>query len=164
MIAATSADLPRPGGRRRVSEADLYYRLNVLLTLPPLLPATGRCQPVRIHPGPAGGKNRLAAAASIDAAALALLREQRWPGDLRQLRNTLEQSGGDDRRRHPGHTTLLPTTGRAASGRPVAAPERQMIQAALVGNKAGWWTPPANWTSRATPYKNWRSTGWADEG
>ena len=55
-------------------------------------PAAGRpAQPVRIHPGPAGGKTG-SLPRDIDAAALALLREQRWPGNLRQLRNTLEQA------------------------------------------------------------------------
>jgi transcriptional regulator with PAS, ATPase and Fis domain len=92
VIAATSADLPR-----RVADgsfrADLYYRLNVLpLTLPPLrqrlddLPSL--CEFILARLAEKTGS----LPRDIDSAALALLREQRWPGNLRQLRNTLEQA------------------------------------------------------------------------
>jgi len=75
----------------------------------------------------------------IDAAALALLREQRWPGNLRQLRNTLEQAvamtDGDTlgaaelRPFLPDPTPAAPPARTLADA--VAATERQMIQAAL---------------------------------
>ena len=74
------------------------------------------------------------------AAALALLREQRWPGNLRQLRNTLEQAvamtDGDTlgaaelRPFLPDPTPAAPPARTLADA--VAATERQMIQAALV--------------------------------
>ena len=140
VIAATSADLPR-----RVADgsfrADLYYRLNVLpLTLPPLrqrlddLPSL--CEFILARLAEKTGS----LPRDIDAAALALLREQRWPGNLRQLRNTLEQAvamtDGDTlgaaelRPFLPDPTPAAPPARTLADA--VAATERQMIQAALV--------------------------------
>ncbi|WP_277059830.1 sigma-54 interaction domain-containing protein [Rivihabitans pingtungensis] len=140
VIAATSADLPR-----RVADgsfrADLYYRLNVLpLTLPPLrqrlddLPSL--CEFILARLAEKTGS----LPRDIDAAALALLREQRWPGNLRQLRNTLEQAVAMTDGDTLGATELRPFLPDPTPAAPpartladaVAATERQMIQAALV--------------------------------
>jgi transcriptional regulator with GAF, ATPase, and Fis domain len=91
VIAATSRDLARPWWRRRF-RADLYYRLNVLpIRLPPL----------RERPGRPGGAGR---GAGEDIARAAACRTQHgarragaagraaWPGNIRELRNVLEQA------------------------------------------------------------------------
>ncbi len=93
VIAATSRDLPAmvADGRFR---ADLYYRLNVLpIRLPPLRERPGDLDALADHllddiarrPG-------LAAPKSLAADALELLAAQRWPGNIRELRNVLEQA------------------------------------------------------------------------
>ncbi len=92
VIAATSRDLPRlvrEGGFRE----DLFYRLNVLpIRVPPLrerrediaalLEALGEDVALRsgmLHP-------------ELSAQALALLEAQPWRGNIRELRNVLEQA------------------------------------------------------------------------
>ena len=140
VIAATSADLPR-----RVADgsfrADLYYRLNVLpLTLPPLrdrlddLPSLCEFILTRL------GEKTASRPRDIDEAGLALLRGQRWPGNLRQLWNTLEQAVAMTDSDTLSTAELRPLLPNPAPPAPaphtlaeaLAATERQMIQAALV--------------------------------
>ncbi|MEN9984726.1 MAG: hypothetical protein RI925_228, partial [Pseudomonadota bacterium] len=139
VIAATSADLPR-----RVADgsfrADLYYRLNVLpLTLPPLrdrlddLPSLCEFILTRL------GEKTASRPRDIDEAGLALLRGQRWPGNLRQLWNTLEQAVAMTDSDTLSTAELRPLLPNPAPPAPaphtlaeaLAATERQMIQAAL---------------------------------
>jgi transcriptional regulator with PAS, ATPase and Fis domain len=92
VIAATSRDLGAmvaEGGFR----ADLYYRLNVLpLRLPPLrerlddIPALAEAFAEDIV------RRSALSPRSLAADALAWLARQRWPGNIRELRNVLEQS------------------------------------------------------------------------
>ena len=140
VIAATSADLPR-----RVADgsfrADLYYRLNVLpLTLPPLrdrlddLPSLCEFILTRL------GEKTASRPRDIDEAGLALLRGQRWPGNLRQLWNTLEQAVAMTDSDTLSTAELRPLLPNPAPPAPaphtlaeaLAATERQMIQAALL--------------------------------
>jgi transcriptional regulator with PAS, ATPase and Fis domain len=92
IIAATSRklmDLVKNGQFR----ADLYYRLDVLsLAVPPLRDRLDDLEPIceallegfaESHPGQAH---------ELDDEALALLARQRWPGNIRELRNVLERS------------------------------------------------------------------------
>ncbi len=90
VIAATSRDLAAmvADGHFR---ADLYYRLNVLpLRLPPLrdrledIPALAEAFAEDIT------RRSALAPRSVDADALAWLGRQRWPGNIRELRNVLE--------------------------------------------------------------------------
>ncbi len=91
VIAATSRDLPQLVSEGRFRE-DLYYRLNVLpLRVPPLrerrsdLPALievlGEDMAQRGTPPP-----------ELTPDALALLAAQHWRGNIRELRNVLEQA------------------------------------------------------------------------
>ncbi|MFN3984095.1 MAG: sigma-54 interaction domain-containing protein [Rhodocyclaceae bacterium] len=92
IIAATSVDLAQKlasGGFR----ADLYYRLAVLpLTLPPLrerLPDLEMlCEALLEDIARQHGLPQR----ELDPSALALFRRCRWPGNIRELRNTLEQA------------------------------------------------------------------------
>ncbi len=159
VIAATSRDLPQRV-REGLFREDLYYRLNVLPIrvpplrerredLPALVEALGEEMALRNGTPPP----------ELDARALALLAGQAWRGNIRELRNVLEQAA---LRSDSGHITadeLLPVlresgvvlaeaapTPAAASSsgalRPlaeqVAEVERNAIRAALAqtgGNK-----------------------------
>ena len=72
---------------------DLYYRLNVVaVTLPPLRQRR-KDIPALAHEFLETGAQRMnSEVRSIDEAALRLLTEYSWPGNLRQLRNTVERA------------------------------------------------------------------------
>lgn len=91
VIAATSRDLPALVREGRFRE-DLFYRLNVLplhvpplrerrADLPALVEALGDDMAQRGTPAP-----------ELSPAALALLAAQHWRGNIRELRNVLEQA------------------------------------------------------------------------
>ncbi|MDO5289747.1 MAG: sigma 54-interacting transcriptional regulator [Pseudomonadota bacterium] len=91
IIAATSRDLPAMVRQGRFRE-DLYYRLNVLpihvpplrarrSDLPALVEALGEDMAQRGTPPP-----------ELTPAAMALLAAQHWRGNIRELRNVLEQA------------------------------------------------------------------------
>jgi two-component system response regulator HydG len=92
LIAASNRPLEREveAGRFR---ADLYYRLNVIgFSLPPL-----REQPGMIRQLAASFLEDCAArndrsVHGISAAALCLLEDYRWPGNIRELRNVIERA------------------------------------------------------------------------
>src|SRR5512134_3767439 len=92
VIAATSRDLKALVAEGRFRE-DLYYRLSVLpVRLPPLRD--------RLSDLEALAESLLESIAArtglpqreLDPSALALLGAQRWPGNIRELRNALEQA------------------------------------------------------------------------
>ena len=92
VIAATSRDLGAMVAEGRF-RADLYYRLNVLpLRLPALrerlddIPALAEAFVEDIV------RRSALSPRSLAADALAWLARQRWPGNIRELRNVLEQS------------------------------------------------------------------------
>lgn len=91
-IAATSRDL-----ESMVAEgsfrSDLYYRLNVLrIQVPPLRERLGDlgilCETILGRIAAESGEPR----AEITAEAVALLQRHDWPGNIRELRNVLEQT------------------------------------------------------------------------
>jgi transcriptional regulator with PAS, ATPase and Fis domain len=91
VIAATSRDLAAMVAEGRF-RADLYYRLNVLpLRLPPLrdrlddIPALAEAFAEDIT------RRSALSPRSLSADALGWLARQRWPGNIRELRNVLEQ-------------------------------------------------------------------------
>jgi transcriptional regulator with PAS, ATPase and Fis domain len=92
VIAATSRDLPAmvEAGAFR---ADLYYRLNVLpVRLPPLRERRDDIEAlVEALLDDIAGRSGLPAR-SLSAEALERLGRQPWPGNIRELRNTLEQA------------------------------------------------------------------------
>ena len=90
-IAATHRDLEAMVKSGQFRE-DLYYRLNVVpIWLPPLRDRPGDLDRLAQHfcalLGGASGKPRL----QLDADALARLRRERWPGNVRQLQNFIER-------------------------------------------------------------------------
>ncbi len=117
LITATNRNLLEEVREGRFRE-DLYYRLHVLeIGLPALnrrredIPALASVFLAAIAPGRGLG---------LSPDALALLRDYPWPGNVRQLRNTLEHavavsSGGTLFPRH------LPAEVRETAGRPGAA-------------------------------------------
>jgi transcriptional regulator with PAS, ATPase and Fis domain len=156
VIAATSRDLAQLVREGRFRE-DLYYRLNVLpIKVPPLrerrsdIPALVEvlAEDIAMRNGTAPFE--------IDAPALAMLSAQRWRGNIRELRNVLEQAAMRSDAPHLGEAVLaqvlqeagiervppapplpLPSAASAADAvlRPlaeqVAEVERRAIQAAL---------------------------------
>jgi NtrC-family two-component system response regulator AlgB len=92
VIAATNRDL-----KRRVAEGafreDLYYRLNVIaVEMPPLRARVGDVERFAVHylthfAASCGRKLR-----GFSPQAAELIRNHSWPGNLRELRNTIERA------------------------------------------------------------------------
>ena len=149
VIVATHQPLADAVEARRF-RADLYYRLQVLtLTLPPL-----RARPDEILPLASAFLPR---GASLTASAQRALLAYRWPGNIRELRNTLWRAAilagtapidtpqlglpADGADRSPDHPASLgadaPVPGQMI--RPLEVVERDAIRAALVatgGNRS----------------------------
>ena len=92
VIAATSRDLPAmvADGSFR---ADLYYRLNVLpIRLPPLRERLGDLEALAEVLMEDIARRSGLPPRSLAPDAVELLARQRWPGNIRELRNTLEQA------------------------------------------------------------------------
>ena len=92
VIAATNRDLEKQVAENTFRE-DLYYRLNVIpITVPPLRERREDVPLLVNHflrkYGPAAGKR----IARVYPASLAALAEYNWPGNVRQLENTIERA------------------------------------------------------------------------
>jgi transcriptional regulator of acetoin/glycerol metabolism len=86
LISATHCDLQKKIGAGAFRE-DLYYRLQgVSLTLPPLRERTDRGALIRQL---AAEESDEGCPVELDARLLSLLEQQRWPGNMRQLRHLL---------------------------------------------------------------------------
>jgi transcriptional regulator of acetoin/glycerol metabolism len=86
LISATHCDLQKKIGLGEFRE-DLYYRLQgVTLTLPPLRERADRCALIRHL---AAEESADDGPVELDARLLSLLEQQRWPGNVRQLRHLL---------------------------------------------------------------------------
>ncbi|MDO9162418.1 MAG: sigma-54 dependent transcriptional regulator [Methylococcaceae bacterium] len=91
VIAATNSDLTKQIGQGDFRQ-DLYFRLNVVpLELPPLSQRTEDIEPLAVH-----FLNLFAKAHSIDVpklskATLKVLKQYKWPGNIRELRNLCER-------------------------------------------------------------------------
>ncbi|MDI4632865.1 sigma 54-interacting transcriptional regulator [Pelomonas sp. V22] len=157
VIAATSRDLAAMMVRGEF-RADLYYRLNVLpIRLPALRERAGDIEALADALGEDIARRSGLPVRTLEPDALELLARQPWPGNIRELRNALEQASmmSDElhlRAEHfKGLLPELPATAAASvataaaeppSLRPlpeqIAALERQAISAALAhthGNK-----------------------------
>jgi transcriptional regulator with PAS, ATPase and Fis domain len=161
VIAATSRDLNAMMTRGEF-RTDLYYRLNVLpIRLPALRERPGDIEALADALGEDIARRSGMPVRTLDADALDLLARQPWPGNIRELRNTLEQASmmSDDfhlRAEHfagllpqvPAHLPAPPPAQLPAAApepqalRPlpdqIAALEREAIAAALAhtqGNK-----------------------------
>lgn len=92
IIAATSRDLKADvaAGRFR---ADLYYRLNVLtINLPPLRDRLEDMAPLCDHILEQIAARTRLTLRELDTTALSVLKRCLWPGNIRELRNVLEQA------------------------------------------------------------------------
>jgi len=90
-VAATHRDLEAMVARGTFRE-DLFYRLNVIpIRLPPLRERPEEIAPLAAHfcatLGAANGKPNV----RLDAEAIAVLRGEPWPGNVRQLQNFIER-------------------------------------------------------------------------
>jgi len=151
VIAATSRDLKSMVAEGRFRE-DLYYRLNVL---PIRLPAL-RERPTDLEALAESLLESIAARSGLpqrelDPSALAALATHRWPGNIRELRNVLEQAAmltDSPRLSAADFMSVLPPAAsqaerrKAGPARPlpqlIAELERSSIQSALAatgGNK-----------------------------
>ena len=90
VVAATNADLAS-AVEEKTFRTDLLYRLNVLpIALPPLRERVEDIAPLAEHFLEEIGRRTGRRAPTLEAEALALLEEQPFPGNVRQLRNVLE--------------------------------------------------------------------------
>jgi transcriptional regulator with PAS, ATPase and Fis domain len=143
LIAATSTDL-EAAIKRGEFRADLYYRLSVLpITVPPLRE--------RLDDIPALTEailEDLRSQHELAPAAMSILAQHAWPGNIRELRNVLERAAllSDDLLLTPGDIcaaigTLLPVTSPRGSLSPASNDQtysearqhfdRELIQAKL---------------------------------
>jgi transcriptional regulator with PAS, ATPase and Fis domain len=125
VIAATGRDLAAMVAEGRF-RADLYYRLNVLpIRLPPLRQRLGDLEALADALLDDIARRSGLAVRSLSADALDRLAEHAWPGNIRELRNVLEQAAlmTDQRILRPADLAAALATG-APAGRtppPVAA-------------------------------------------
>jgi transcriptional regulator with PAS, ATPase and Fis domain len=126
IVAATSRDLAAmvAAGTFR---ADLYYRLNVLpIRLPALRERLADLEALVESLSEDIARRSGLPARSVSPEALALLARRPWPGNIRELRNTLEQAAlmTDDlvlEPRHFGTATAAPAAVGAEAQPPLAA-------------------------------------------
>jgi transcriptional regulator with PAS, ATPase and Fis domain len=117
VIAATSRDLDAMVAEGRF-RADLFYRLNVLpIRVPPLRERLSDLEPLaEVLLDDIARRSGLPARA-LSPEALDLLAGQSWPGNIRELRNTLEQAAlmTDDLVLQGGHFASLSLSSGAAA-------------------------------------------------
>jgi len=117
--------------------ADLFYRLNVLpIRLPPLRERLADLEALVEALSEDIARRSGLPARSVSPEALSLLALQAWPGNIRELRNTLEQAAlmTDDlvlEPRHFGTAAVAGTVDDAAQAQaPMAAPEAVLLRRA----------------------------------
>jgi DNA-binding NtrC family response regulator len=121
VIAATSRDLAAMVAEGRF-RADLYYRLHVLpIRLPALRERPGDLEALAESLLDDIARRSGLAHRHLSAEALELLSQQAWPGNIRELRNVLEQATlmTDDLLLEPRHFGLAAVT--AGEGAPPVA-------------------------------------------
>ncbi len=133
LIAATNRDLKQHATDGKFRE-DLYYRLNVFpIELPPLRRRPGDILPLAKHFLTQSARSLGKAAPALSEPAAQALREYDWPGNIRELQNTMERLAIlCDRTVEPAD---LPMASLGAA-RPVLFKdiERQAIEDALAAN------------------------------
>lgn len=137
VIAATSRDLPSLVAEGRFRE-DLYYRLNVVpIRLPALRERLSDLEGLAEALLDDISRRSGLAHRELSAEAFEALRLHAWRGNIRELRNVLEQVSmmSDDLRLTPRHFAgVLPELAAAAPNQPVEvphAPQRAQAGAAL---------------------------------
>ncbi|CAM5500912.1 Anaerobic nitric oxide reductase transcription regulator NorR [Stutzerimonas stutzeri] len=108
VICATQVDLSELCAKGEFRQ-DLYHRLNVLsLHIPPLRECLDGLEPLALHFIDQASRQIGCRLPTLSAAALARLGGYHWPGNVRQLENTLFQAVSlcDDERIEPEHIRL----------------------------------------------------------
>ena len=124
VVAATSRDLPALVASGQFRE-DLYYRLNVLpVRVPPLRERRGDI-PALIEVLGEDMAHRGSPPPELSASAVALLAAQQWRGNIRELRNVLEQAAlrADSSRLDAGQMEALLRQSGLAQIQPALPPE-----------------------------------------
>jgi two-component system, NtrC family, response regulator AtoC len=135
-LAATNRDLEAEVARGRF-RADLYYRLNgVSLLLPPLRERAAEIEPLARRFAVEAAERAGRPTPRFDPEALALLRGYDWPGNIRELRNTVEravflQTAGVVETEHLPVDRMRATVHVPPPAEPLADPEAERIRAAL---------------------------------
>jgi transcriptional regulator with PAS, ATPase and Fis domain len=143
IVAATNRDLAKMAAENQFRE-DLFYRLNVIrLDLPPLRERGGDVEILARH-FLAKSATSKTVAREFSPAAVQLLRQHNWPGNIRELENLMmrlvlltsnEVVEPEDIKPLLGGGVLRKTTGDGAGGsdvvRPLGVVEREAITAAL---------------------------------
>jgi transcriptional regulator with PAS, ATPase and Fis domain len=130
VIAATSRDLAALVREGKFRE-DLYYRLNVLpIKVPPLRERSGDIPAIAEVLVEDIATRNGSAPFELDPAALALLSSQRWRGNIRELRNILEQAAMRSDAQHIDERLLEEVLRDAGIERlPPAPPPRNAVSA-----------------------------------
>ncbi len=145
VVSATHRDLPKEVAAGRFRE-DLYYRLNVArIAIPPLRDRPEDIAPLAEHFLRRAERRYGWAALSLSREALRAMRDRPWPGNVRQLENTLSRAAIASRGRAilPEHLDpeeaadpAIPAVGDHADPIPLhallAEVERQAIRRALL--------------------------------
>ncbi len=179
VVLATNADLRAEVAAGRFRE-DLYYRVNVVnIELPPLRERPGDIPLLARHFLSGYADEASKEIAGFDAEAIDCLQRYPWPGNVRELENCIERAVLLCRTGRIGRADL-PETVAAAPDEPLvavnedrpmslvealAAPEREIIQAALRrngGNRAA--TAAELQINRTTLYKKMRKYGMMNDG
>jgi len=139
VIAATNRDLATDAEQKRF-RSDLYYRLNVFpIDLPPLRERPEDVETLALHFMKRMARKLGKPLAAIAPATLARLRAHSWPGNIRDLQNTIERaavlSPGDilvvdwdlgPQPRANGHTPATPAPAPLAEAHAFLAPNGQV--------------------------------------
>ena len=123
IVAATSRDLAAMVAEGRF-RADLYYRLNVLpIRVPPLRERLADLEALVENLLEDVARRSGLPSRSVSPDALALLARRDWPGNIRELRNVLEQAAlmTDDLVLEPRHFGDAAATAAGAAVPPAAA-------------------------------------------
>ncbi|MGV3483965.1 MAG: sigma 54-interacting transcriptional regulator [Planctomycetaceae bacterium] len=92
LIAATNRDLPQEVKRGRF-RADLYYRLNVVeIVVPPLRDRRGDILPIANHYVTYFSNKTARRVDGFTRGAAELMLSHSWPGNIRELKNTIERA------------------------------------------------------------------------
>lgn len=119
VIAATNSDLEKKVTEKDFRE-DLYYRLNVFsVQIPPLRERTGDIPPIARYFLEKYARSMNKNVTDISPEAMKILIQYDWPGNIRELRNTIERAlvvVGKKNRIEPDDLNLLFLSKASATG------------------------------------------------